>query len=71
MSQTSSYRAYVTALKAKIDEADLQAARATISRRRRGRAVATTGKTMATLGSVAAGLLGVAVLARASKTIKK
>lgn len=71
MSQTSSYRAYVTALKAKIDEADRLEARAMISRRRRGQTVAATGKTMATLGSVAAGVLGAIVLAKASKTTRR
>jgi hypothetical protein len=61
---TSAYRAYVTAMKSKITQADLLAARASIDRSRRKKAAASAGKTVAALGSVALGVIGIVALAK-------
>lgn len=54
-------------MKSKIVEADLQAARTVLRKQRRKKTVISTGKTLTTFGSVAAGVIGIAVLARVTK----
>ena len=68
---TSSYRAYVAAMKTKINEADLLEARATITRRRRRKTAASTGKAIMAGGSVAAVGVVIGALVRFTSSEKK